>query len=96
MPDYINRLAHYMPYRSRAVKNLKQQVLPTRENKQTQINSAFSSKPDDLKSEQNIQALIKSANGNNLLAITETNRGLINPFTKKHATASQCHDLTLS
>ena len=93
LPDYINRLAHYMPYRPKAVKNLKQQVLPTTEDRQTSVTSPFPTKPDDIKSEQNIQAQIKSLNTNHLLAVSESNRGLINPFTQKHATASQHHDL---
>ncbi len=35
----------------------------------------------------------KLASTNNLLAITASNCGLINPFTNKQATASQHHDL---
>ncbi len=93
LPDYINRIAHYMPYRSKAVQNLKNQIIPPKPDQKPSVQSPFSSNPNDSKCERNILAQIDAATTNNLLAITDTNRGLINPFTNKQATAIQHHDL---
>ena len=48
-----------MPYQSKSIKNPKQQVLSTTKDKQTSVISLFSTKPDDIKSEQIVQAQIK-------------------------------------
>lgn len=57
LPDYINRIVHYMPYRSKSVKNLQLQLYPIEKDK---INSPISSNSNDNKSEQNIQAQVHS------------------------------------
>ena len=93
LPDYISRIARYMPYRSKAMDNLKLQVSGNEEDKHTPVCSPYTSKPHDIRCEQNIQALIKAATANSLLVITDSNRGLMNPFTNKQATVSQQHDL---
>ncbi len=49
LPDYINRIAHYMPYRSKAVQNLKQQLLPPKKDKYPAVCSPYSSNPNDIK-----------------------------------------------
>lgn len=82
-----------MHYRSKVVQNLKHQLFPTKTSQTPPISSPFSSRPNEIKYEQNIQAQIHTAIDNNLLVIMDTNRGLINPFTNKHATAIQHHDL---
>ena len=93
LPDYINRIAHYMPYRSKSVKNFQLQLFPTKKDQYTIIKSPLSSNPSDIKCNHNIQAQIQVIETNKLLILTDTNRGLINPFTKKEATAGQHHDL---
>ena len=93
LPDYIKRIAHYMPYRSKAVQNLKQQTFPTKSKQTIPISSPYSSCPNDIKCEQNIQVQIQVATEKCLLPITGVNRGLINPFTQTQATAIQQHDL---
>ena len=57
------------------------------------INSLLSSNPNDVKREENIQAQIQTIETSKLLISTDTNRGLINPFTNKEATVGQHHDL---
>ena len=91
LQDYINRIVHYMPYRSKAVQKLKHQLYPTKKEQHSLVNLPFSSNPNDIKSEWNIQVQIETATKNNLLPITGSNRGLINPFTNKQTSASQHH-----
>ncbi len=79
-----------MPYRFKAVQNLKDQLMPAKNDQHPPVRSC---NPTDIKCERNIQAQMEAASTNNFLAITASNRGLINPFTNKQATASQHHDL---
>jgi len=78
LPDYINRIAPYIPYRTKSVKNLQQQLFPCKKEKQTVINSPFSSAPNDIKCEQNIRAVIKAMETSNIFNHQGTNRSLIN------------------
>ena len=93
LPDYINRIACYMPYRSKALQNLKQEILPSTEEKHHSIQSPFSVHPNDKKLEQNIKAQMEAISTSKLLIYSTNNRGLINPFTDKCATPCQHHDL---
>ena len=43
LPDYINRIASYIPYRSKSLQNFKQEVLPPAKEKYHSIQSPFSS-----------------------------------------------------
>ena len=52
LQDYINRIVHYMPYRSKAVQNLKHQLYPTKKEQLSLVNLPFSSNPNDIKSER--------------------------------------------
>ena len=56
--DYINRVAHYIPYRTKTLENLKHQLFPTAKHSLPTTTSAYSSDPSNLKSEKNIQAQI--------------------------------------
>ena len=49
--------------------------------------------PEDFKSEQNILSMISCIENSSLLKPTLKNRGLINPFSHKIATAQQANDL---
>ena len=91
--DYINRVAHYIPYRTKTLENLKHQLFPTAKHSLPTTTSAYSSDPSNLKSEKNIQAQIDSIQSHLLLATGEGNRGLINPFSRKQASPKQQHDL---
>ena len=82
LPDYINRIARYIPYRTKSVKNF-QQLLPCKKGKQTVINSAFSTRPNDIKCEQTIHAQIQALETSIMFTTPDTNRGLFNPFTKR-------------
>ena len=93
LPDYINRIARYIPYRTKSVKNFQQQLLPCKKGKQTVINSAFSTRPNDIKCEQNIHAQIQALETSSMFTTPDTKCGLFNPFAKKEATAGQHHDL---
>ncbi len=93
-PDYINRIAKYIPYRTKSLENLKYQLFP--EDKlqgQSCIMSPFSTARCDYKREQNIQAQLEVITTKLLLAVTDSNRGLVNPFTGKTASPEQTHDL---
>ena len=58
--DYINRIAHYIPYRTKALENLKQQIFPEQHHQEKPIQSPFSSKSNDFKSMENIKAMIST------------------------------------
>jgi len=53
-PDYINRIAHYIPYQTKALENLKLELFPDAKKEQQTISSPFSSNPSDKKCELNI------------------------------------------
>ena len=93
LPDFIDRIARYIPYRTKSVKNFQNQLFPSKKDNQKVINSLFPSTPNDIKGEQNIHAQINAMETGNMFPLTDTNRGFINPFTKKEAIAGQQHDL---
>ena len=93
LPDYINRTAQYLPYRSKALKNLQDQLFPSDMQISTTIEGPFSIKPLDLKSEQNISAQIDTIMEAGVLSVVNENRGLLNLFTKKEANTAQKNDL---
>ena len=95
-PDCISRVARYLPYRSRTLENLQQQLFPEEVNhKPSLITSPMSRDPEDYKHEQNILTQMELANAKSLLPLTTVNRGLINPFCicNKSATPDQPADL---
>lgn len=57
-PDYINRIAHYIPYETKALENLKLELFPDAKKEEQTISSPFSSNPCDKKCELNIRAQI--------------------------------------
>ena len=75
------------------MKNFQEQLFPSKRENQKVLSSPFSSTPNDIKSEQNILAQINAMETGNMFPPTNTNRGLINPFTNKEAIAGQQHDL---
>ena len=93
LPDYINRIAQHMPYRSKAIKNLPNELFPTRMQKKNNITAPFSTKPNDMKCEQNVCAQVSILQETGMLSITEQNRGVMNYFTNKEANAAQQNDL---
>ena len=92
-PEYINRLARYIPYRTKALENLKQQLFPESIQQQTTITSPFSSSPNDRKCELNIQAQILAMKTHSLFSVDGKNSELRNPYTHKEATPQQTNDL---
>ena len=91
--EYINRIAHYLPYRTTALENARKQLFPETKPKDNTINSPFSSDSNDYKFEQNVLAIMHTINRKSLLDVTIDNRGLLNPFSGKQATPQQSHDL---
>ena len=92
-PDCISRVARYLPYRSRTLENLQQQLFLEEVNhKPSLITSPMSRDPEDYKHGQNILAQMELANAKSLLPLTTINRGLINPFCNKSATPDQSAD----
>ena len=96
LPNYINRIASYLPYRSKSVKNLQDQFFPSKEKKNTSIASPISTAPNNVKSEENICAQVRAIEKNEMFPTSHachSNRGLMNPFTKKVANEAQSNDL---
>ena len=93
IPDYINRIAQHLPYRSKAIKNLQCQLFPTRAQKKNNITTPYTAKPNDFKCEQNVCALVSLLKEADMLSLTENNRGLMNNFTRKEANPVQQNDL---
>ena len=91
-PDYVNRVAQYLPYRARALENLSKQLFHEKK-MPTETTSALSRKPDDLKKEHNIKCQLEAVSKSGCLEQSPANRGLINPFSKKVATMQQSCDL---
>ena len=94
-PDYINRVAKYITYRTKALHRFMQQLSPP-EMKKSKVTKAwevyFSSKSEKIH-QKNVSAQIQAINNSSLLEVTQHNRGLINPFTDKTASTQQSHDL---
>ena len=77
----------------KALENLKRAIFPDEHDSEPTIKSMISSVPDDIKREQNIQSQMRFAETKELLAIQDSDRELINPFTGKIAIPEQLHDL---
>ena len=92
-PDQINRLANYLPYRTKAVENAKHQLFPERIPQDNTPHSPFSSENKDLKLEKNVVSIMTKIENKSLLVISDKNRGVINPFSGKVANSRQEHDL---
>ena len=93
LPDYINRIAQHLPYRSKAIKNLQSQLFPTTPEKKNSITTPYTTNSNDFKTEQNVNAMVSLLQEAEIFTMVEKNRGLVNKFTKKEANAVQQHDL---
>ena len=92
-PEYINRLARYIPSRTKALENLKQQLFPESKQQQPTIISPFSLNPNDRKCEFNIQAQVSAMKKHSLFSVDGRSSELRNPYTNKEATLQQENDL---
>ena len=92
-PDYINRIAQYLPYRTRALQNTQKQLFPETKLEEHTTLSPFTSDSNAIKFEQNVVAMTSIIEERALFTITEENRGLINPFCGKLANPQQSRDL---
>ena len=93
-PDYISRMAQYLPYRTRAIENARKQLLIEQKGETNAIiTSPFFANGDDCKLERNVSAMIEIIQNKSLFEINKENRGLINPFSGKKASYQQEHDL---
>ena len=94
LPDYINRIAQHIPYRSKAIKNLQNQLFPTQVQQKNKIATPYTTNTNDMKCEQNICAQVSLLHEVGMLSlVTEKNRGLKNYFTGKEANHAQQSDL---
>ena len=94
-PDYISRVANYIPLRTKCLQNLRHQIFPEENDKtDTTPTSFLTTNANDKKTATNVRAQISAIKSAELLKIIESNRGLINPFSKKKATHEQEHDLS--
>ena len=71
LQDYINRIAQHLPYRSRAIKR---QLFPATAESGKKTTTPFTSHPNDLKCEQNMNTIQEA----DVLPYSEHNRGLHN------------------
>ncbi len=92
-PDHISRIAHYLPYRTKALENLSTHLFPEEKKTSEEVSSPLSKKPDDIKREHNIRCQMEAITKCGMLEHVSIDRGLINPFTKKIATPQQSCDL---
>ena len=95
-PDYISRVANYIPLRTKCLQNLRNQIFPEENDHKadTTPTSFLTTNANDRKTATNVRAQISAIKSAGLLKIVESNRGLINPFSKKKATHEQEHDLS--
>ena len=91
--DYINRIAQYIPYRTRSIENFKQQLFPEQEAHDNTLKSPFTNQPNDKKFQANVQANITDIRSHGMFETTHDNRGLVNPFSSKKPSKEQYHDL---
>ena len=91
--DYINRIATYLPYRTRVRQRLEDQLFPQSENKSDEVTSMYSAWKSDKKHEINVTAQVQALTNSSLFEVNVTNRGLINPFTNITALDQKHHDL---
>ena len=91
--DYINRIAHYIPYRTRCLQNVKALLFTERTDDQKCPDNPFSSHHTAQNSEHNIRVQMKLMDDKSLFSMQTSNIRLVNPFTSKKATPEQTHDL---
>ena len=91
--DYINRIAQYIPFRTKIVNKVRVEILPLTKEKAEATFSPFTKDTVTQKSEGNVQTLMKKISEVRLLPVTTLNRGLVNPFRKITANEAQRHDL---
>lgn len=91
--DYINRVAHYIPHRTRALQNLRQQCSPQPVQKHGQVKSLYSSRSLDKKCEMNVKAQMHALQNTSIFSLSSAKRGLINPFTGITASDQAYHEL---
>lgn len=82
-PDYINRIAKYVTYRTKVLERVKQQLFPFSKQKPEELQSIFSTKEFDKKSEKNLNAQLEAIKNINSFEVNNSYRGLVNPFTNK-------------
>ena len=94
-PDYINRVATYLPYRSRMLENIRLQLFPEQSLKETPSNRTplISKDASTVKFEGNVRMIQDSIRTTQVFITTSTNRGLFNLYSKKAATEGQTKDL---
>ena len=91
--DYINRVAAYLPYRTKCIENLKKQLFADETGPHTQLPLTFESRnTDDRKSIANVKANMSLIHTSGILSVTQTNRGLFS-FSQRKASHEQEHDL---
>ena len=84
--DYINRIAHYIPYRTRCLQNVKAQLFTERTDDLKCPDNPFSSHHTDQNSEHNIRVQMKLMDDKSLISMQTSNIRLVDPFTSKKAT----------
>ncbi len=92
--DYISRVAGYIPYRTKCLENLREQIFPEESSSRKSLpTSILSVDSHDRKWAANTEAQINLIKSAQLLPLPSSDRGLVNSFTKKNATPEQQHDL---
>ena len=92
-PDYINKMAKYLPQRAKAFQTFRHQLGLEEKHNSPAIVSPFSCTPQGQKFEENVREQVKCITAHSVFTIQVHNRGLINPFSGKKATPEQSHDL---
>ena len=92
-PDYINRIARYLPYRTKALENLSCHIFPEEQKKSIETRSPVSKQSADIKQEHNICCQMKVIHDSGMLKHVTTDRGLTNFLKMKSATTQQSYDL---
>jgi len=90
--DYISRMAQYIPYRSQAMRNLREQLF-REEGREPAVTSPFTTRSNEKKFMANVQSQLRVVQQANVFNILSKNRGLYNPYTSTVATPAQAHDL---
>ena len=100
-PDYISRVANYIPLRTKCLQNLRNQIFPEENDHKadTTPTSFLTTNANDRKTATNVRAQISSIKSAGLLKIVESNRGLIIPFLKRKQLMNKnmtCHHFETS
>ena len=90
--EQLRKLVHYLPYRTKSIENLLQQLFPPSERGKLST-SLITTNSDERKREGNVQTQVCAIESSGLLELPESNRGLINPFSKSIASLDQAYDL---